>query len=195
MVACELLSCTGIHRVNILDESGSRVCGILSQTDIINFFINHTEEMNEIAALTVAETDAFSEEILSVAADSLVIDALKVMSDKAVSCVAVVDAGGFIIGNISMTDIKYILNSFQLSNLWTTCAHLVTVVLASISLENDGRDRIPVFFVRPSSSLLIVMQKIIIGKIHRIWVEDDLGKPIGVVALCDILRVVLEKLK
>lgn len=199
IVAVDLLSNAGIHRLNVLDSNGT-VIGILSQTDILRHLINNVASLSNESVFTktllqlgLAPALGQQSQIVAVDAEDTVIHAMQKMSDENVTSVAVLERNGNVIGNISMTDVKIIFQQNQFMHLWMPCAHWVTAVLSQSGLENDGRDRIPVFYVQRETSLLGTIQKILATKVHRIWVEDENGRAIGVVSMSDILAVLLKE--
>lgn len=84
-------------------------------------------------AVTVRSTDS-------------VLVALKKMSDYGISSVAVVDASGrdgeVLIGNISMADIRFVMQAthgHSFHRLWMSCAKFVSVALQQKGIENSGK--------------------------------------------------------
>jgi CBS domain-containing protein len=127
--------------------------------------------------------------------ESSVIDALKYMSDMQITGVAVLDSSSSsIIGIISMTDVRMIFQRNQYMDLFMSCAQWISAVLSQAGLENEGRDRCPVFWVREESTLGETLQKILVTRVHRIWVESgaEAGGVVGVVSLGDVLKVILQ---
>lgn len=193
--AIDVLSNSGFHRVNVLNEKG-RVCGLLSQTDAVQFVAHHCDLLMPTIACTLSELGLLGRPVITVATDSLVVDALRLMSENAVSSVPVVDAEGAIVGNISMTDIKFVFQRQQFVDLWSTCLHMITTILCQTGIENEGRDRVPVFSVHSDSTLLSVVEKIVATRVHRVWIVDEASRaPIGVVSIGDILRILLAAYK
>jgi len=39
------------------------------------------------------------------------------------------------------------------------------------------------------------MEKMIVGKVHRVWIVDPQTRPIGVVAMSNILRILFDTMK
>lgn len=56
-------------------------------------------------------------------------------------------------------------------------------------LENDGKDRFPVFCGNADMKLKFVLEKILVTRTHRLWIVDETDKLQGVVSLTDVIRV------
>ncbi|KAG1466148.1 hypothetical protein G6F56_004745 [Rhizopus delemar] len=128
-------------------------------------------------------------DVIGVNADSPVIDALSIMSKYGVSSVAVLGHMGMVLGNISMTDVKFVMEGDRHQLLWDTCFQFVSLIRTQQGIE-DGQDRIPVFDVRLDTTLGFAVAKLLATKSHRVWVVDEREKAIGVVSLTDIMRVI-----
>jgi CBS domain-containing protein len=128
-------------------------------------------------------------DVIAVNADSPVLDALSLMSKHGISSVAVLGHMGMVLGNISMTDVKFIMKSYKHQLLWETCFQFVSLVRTQQGVE-DGQDRIPVFDVRLDTTLGFAVAKLLATKSHRVWVIDEREKAIGVVSLTDVMRAI-----
>ena len=138
----------------------------------------------------MSELGFLKENIISIEADCLTIDALKLMSLHSVTSIAVVDNDGGIIGNISMTDIKFIFQKQKFITLWSSCVNMITTILTQTGIDNCGRDRVPVFYVSPESTLQSAIEKIVATKVHRVWIVTSNQLPVGVVSIGDILKII-----
>ena len=70
-----------------------------------------------------------------------------------------------------------------------SCSAFVSMALSQKGLENEGKDRFPVFDVTLKSTLLHVIQKMLATRVHRMWVVDETDRLLGVVSLTDILSL------
>jgi CBS domain-containing protein len=158
---------------------------------VLNYLYKHVTRFPQIESLfpkVIHEFDIGKSSVIFVQADSFVLDALIMMNENALSSVAITDSEGMLIGNISMTDVKYIIRSYSHSLMWKTCQKFVNHVRSMQGLE-DGQDKYPVFDVRTASTLGYTIAKLSATKAHRVWVVDEKMKAIGVVSLTDILGV------
>lgn len=72
--------------------------------------------------------------------------------------------------------------------LWKTCFQFVGHIRTQQGII-DGQDSIPVFDVRPDTSLGFTIAKLLATKAHRVWVTDEHNQATGVVSLTDVIRV------
>ncbi|KAJ1962391.1 Protein sds23 [Dipsacomyces acuminosporus] len=96
-----------------------------------------------------------------------VIQALSLLERWHISSIAIVDDGQRLVGNLSVTDVKYLIKEKHL--LHGTCIDLVQAVRFYQGMK-DGRDRAAVFSVRPEATLRYALTKLIATGAHRVWV-------------------------
>jgi len=185
----------GIHRVNVMDSTSGRVVGVLSQTDIVRFLASKPDIIAPFASKTLKELKIGNSNILHVYSDATVIEALKKMSEYGVTSVAILDVFGDIIGNISMTDVKYIFKHSRFMRLWSSCSQFLSMKLSQEGLENQGKDKFPVFDVTQDCSLMYTIRKALATRVHRVWVVDENRKPIGLITLANIIQAVYKPCK
>ncbi|CAG8651071.1 3083_t:CDS:2, partial [Ambispora gerdemannii] len=176
---------SGTHRVSIIDADGN-LKGILTQSNVINYLyqnVTHFPQIERIFPKTVRELGIGLDHVITAQASSNVLDALTMMNKNGIT-----NEDGMLTGNVSMSDVKYILRSYRHSLLWKTCRQFSSHVRSRQGLE-DGQDRYPVFDIRPNSTIGYTIAKLTATKAHRVWVVDEKMHPIGVVSLTDILSV------
>lgn len=132
--------------------------------------------------------------MVSVNAESSVLDALERMSEYYISSVAVVEPDGTLIGNISMADIRFIFQHGRYHRLWMTCSQFVSMALNQKGLEHAGNDQFPFFDAHLSSTVEQVMNKILATHVHRVWVtEQRTQRLIGLVSLTDLINLFFDR--
>ncbi|CAB4416594.1 unnamed protein product [Rhizophagus irregularis] len=179
---------SGTHRVSVVDADGN-MKGILTQSRVINYLYNNVTKFPQIEELfpkSLHELNIGKSTVISAQADSFVIEALTMMNKNSLSSIAIVDADGVLLGNISMSDVKYILRSYSHSLMWKTCQQFVGHVRSRQGLE-DGQDKYPVFDVRLTSTVGHTIAKLVATKAHRVWVVDERARAIGIISLTDVL--------
>jgi len=181
---------SGTHRVAVMDAD-NHLKGILTQSKVVSYLYKNAGKFPEIGKLftkKVEELGIGQSDVISVNSDSFVLDALTIMKENSLSSTAVVNSDGVIFGNISMSDIKYILGSYRHSLLWRTCQQFISHVRSRQGME-DGQDRYPVFDVRLSSTLGHTVAKLTATRAHRVWVVNETMNAIGVVSMTDVLSI------
>ncbi len=96
-----------VHRLAVFDNTGN-LTNIISQTDVVRFLSQHIEELGELGQATVKELGFLGGQVVSVAPDMSAIDALIQMEEGGLSAVAVVDGAGGIIGNFSVSELRWV---------------------------------------------------------------------------------------
>ena len=192
--AIDILSAdNGVHRLNVVDGDG-KVCGILSQTDIVKFLISKRDLFEDLFESTLNDLKIGSGPVVSVNSESSVLEGLEKMSDNFISSVAVVESDETLIGNISMADIRFVFQHGRYHRLWMTCSNFLSMALNQKGLEHSGNDQFPFFDAHLSSTLSQVMLKIVATKVHRVWITNPKNQHlIGLVSLTDIIGLFYEK--
>jgi len=108
------------------------------------------------------------------------IEAFKLMHEKNVSAIAVVNDEDALVGNISSSDLKTIGSDAKLlSNLFLPIPEFVKLL--------PGHDH--TIAVTPSATFAEVVTKLDSARVHRVYVVDAL-RPIGVIATIEILSTI-----
>jgi CBS-domain-containing membrane protein len=182
----------GIHRVAVTDGAGG-LKGILTQSNFIHYLAEHMFEFKTLMKTlekTLDELQAGKSPVFSVQMEAMVVDALEVICKNGVSSVAVVDQKGHLFGNISLSDIKHVLQHHKQSLLYASCAQLVAHVKMDQGAKT-GQDTVPVFDIHTNNTLRLAMRKVAATRAHRLWVTDQQGYVEGVVTLTDIIQLIL----
>jgi len=98
---------SGIHRIPVIDSEGELVT-VVTQSHVVKFLFHNMYLFGGLANITVDDIHMFHAPVVSVTTDQKGIDAFKLMNEKRVSAVAVVDNNGVLVGNISVSDLKLI---------------------------------------------------------------------------------------
>lgn len=62
-------------------------------------------------------------------------------------------------------------------------------ILLQKGLANGGGDRVPVFVIHPTTSVVSAMEKMSSTHSHRVWIVEGADKLLGVVTLTDFIKV------
>ncbi|KAK9477145.1 hypothetical protein V1514DRAFT_334659 [Lipomyces japonicus] len=163
---------SGVHRLLVTNEAETDVRGLLSQRRLIRYIWENARRFPTLEPLfqnTLHELNIGSSAVISIGGDKPVIEALEIMQQQSVSSLAVVDAENYLLGNISIVDVKHLMKSSSAHLLHNTCLQFLTVILSDRGLE-DGKDSFPVFNVTPLSTLGHTIAKLVATKSHRMWI-------------------------
>lgn len=166
---------SGVHRIAVVKEGTGQVVGILSQSQLIEFFWKHGRSFPSIDQLypcSLRDLNIESAQVISINGDKKVIEAIQLMSTEGISSLAVVDSQCNVLGNISTTDVKYLTRHSAIPLLHSTCLHFISVILTDRGTAN-GQDSYPVFHVHPQSTLGHTIAKLVATKAHRMWLVES----------------------
>jgi len=183
LTVAEILA-QGVHRVPVVNENGE-VVNIISQTTIITFFQKHHKELAHFTHKTVADLNLGSKPVICVDQNTKAIEAFRLMDNKKISGVAVVDETGRFVGNTSASDLKLFLSSPSLELLHTPILGFLNAIRQqSIDIKS------PTISCSTHDSFDTLIGKLASTKIHRLFIADDNSgyRPIAVISITDILR-------
>lgn len=182
--AIQTLISNKIHRLPVTDPKTGCVLYILSHRCILNFLVLNISELPKLSFpnKTIEELRIGTFENLETATkETSVITVLKKFVKRRVSALPVVDQHGKLVDIYSKFDVidlaaKKIYKNFDYLHL----------TLEQVSEhKNEWFEGVSV--CKLSETLFQVTEKIIRARVHRVVVEDDQDKVIGIISLSDIL--------
>jgi CBS domain-containing protein len=185
---------SGAHIVGVVDENNKLVT-ILSQGFIYRFAYPILAKSKDVTAVTSTTTiktlleagvGVTADKCVTVTEDAKAHDVFQTMADKSLSGLGIVDSGGTLIQYTSATDIKLWIKAncsldLDIMTFLSAIRHGVTA---------DGKTRFPISNVHLGDNLQHYMDRINATKYHRLWVTTDERKPLGVIAITDIFKIV-----
>jgi len=180
--AADLLA-AGVHRVPLFASSSSNLTAIVSQSDVIRYVHSKISEGGELyhaVQKNLNELGLASTSVFSVNTGVTVLEALKVLDEKRVSALAVVDpVTGRLVGNFSASDLKGLYQEQFPSLLLSVREYL----------EKHSPGSLKPFVIRPESTLKVVLDEIVENKVHRLWIIDNEFRPQGIVSQTDVVKL------
>lgn len=172
-----------LHRVAIVNND-KKIDRIVSASDVLVFLAEHDAAWAAVKATPIKQlfdNGRFVEPI-TVTEDSVALNAFQIMVEKHISGVAVVNAGGQLVANLSHTDIKFAGDDeFVPKDLF------LTVKAFLLKKSRDRSARAPIG-VGPEATLETVLFQLAMFRVHRCWIVDRQQKPIGIITSFDILK-------
>ncbi|KAK1363258.1 SNF1-related protein kinase regulatory subunit gamma-1 [Heracleum sosnowskyi] len=190
-----LLSKYRMKSVPVVDLGAGKIENIITQSAVIHM-------LEECAGLQWFEswgTKKLSElglplmkanRVVKLSEDEPVLQAFKLMRQKGVGAVPVVDSGGRAIGNISIRDIQFLLLAPAIhKNHRSITAKCFLSAVRSYLEENQKSTPILTDVVTCTTdiSLKEIIMKLNSMKIHRVYVVNDEGNLDGVITVRDII--------
>eukprot|EP01117_Protostelium_nocturnum_P003457 TRINITY_DN144_c0_g1_i5.p1 TRINITY_DN144_c0_g1~~TRINITY_DN144_c0_g1_i5.p1 ORF type:complete len:311 (-),score=42.52 TRINITY_DN144_c0_g1_i5:36-968(-) len=166
-----------IHRIPMIDEKGT-ILTIVTQFQVVKTLSQNIQQF-AFAKDSISQLNLGSRSVYTIHMTKPCIEAFDLIRKKQVSGVAVVNEDGFLVGNLSSSDLKHI--GFQGEKI----GRLLQPIEMYVQLE---RDNIPLYCVREEDSLSSAIQKMIETNSHRLYIINSEKIPIGVVSLVDILK-------
>lgn len=210
---------TGVHRCPVVDGAGE-MTAMISQLDVVDFLANHLDKLTIIGGKTLRELGMLKK-VASVKESDNVVDCLKVLQKNKVSAVAVLTDDGEVIGAFSSHDVKVCFTEFWfrfLIRFVTFVQYIIkheytriygplskfmnTAVGWPVALPPDSTmaqairfarflcSVIPVFFFFSDSNLS--RRSLQTDMVHRLWIVGDNNEPMGVVALTDVVKMLVQ---
>jgi len=171
----------GIHRIAVTNIN-NHIVRILTQTNIIKYLANNPTTMGLRAEQPVSKFGRLRTELVSVTPDTLTVEAFKLMAEKRLNSVAIVNKEGVLMGSLSATDLKG-LREFKFMRLLLPVSEFVAEIR-----KEQGRNAEYVVKCYQNTSLKRLVELVNHEHVHRIFVVDDNNRPLAVVSLTDLIR-------
>jgi CBS domain-containing protein len=178
-----LLARDGNHRVAVVDIL-SDIRHVITQTDIIRVICEHIDELINVGRVTVRDLGVTHSNIIVVRADDSAISSLRIMNNNKLSAAPIVDGMGVLVGTLSISDLKGITSE----SLRALGAPTFT-----FSEQHSYRQPLPkAIMITLDSTFADVIRLVAHTRVHRVWIVDADHRPIGVIALTDICRIITQ---
>jgi len=173
-----------VHRVPIVNDKGE-IINIISQSSAMKFLHDHEKEFHKDFAHSVEQLNLGSSPVHTVREDTPTIEVFRMMDNKKISGVGVVNSAGALVGNTSGSDLKLFVKLPSIALLHVP----ISDFLKKIRQESLD-ERMPTFAVASHDSLRVVINKLVATRVHRVFVANDEHgyKPVRVISITDILR-------
>ena len=204
------------HRFAVIDASGM-VVDIVAQSDLAMYLRRNTDLLDQTVMNATVQSMQLGAQggrrVVSINASTPVVDCFYEMERANVQAVAIIDENtDALVGNLSETDImtlksdaygalalpvgEYLLHAHGITNpkvpdIVDRSLYNPDSTVFSAALANEG-SRL-VVTCEPTATIAEVMDAMHVKAVHRVWVVDDARRPIGVVALSDILAAIAVK--
>lgn len=204
------------HRFAVIDASGM-VVDIVAQSDLAMYLRRNADLLDQTVMNATVQSMQLGAQggrrVVSVNASTPVVDCFYEMERANVQAVAIIDENtDALVGNLSETDImtlksdaygalalpvgEYLLHAHGITNpkvpdIVDRSLYNPDSTVFSAALANEG-SRL-VVTCEPTATIAEVMDAMHVKAVHRVWVVDDARRPIGVVALSDILAAIAVK--
>ena len=191
----------GARRVVIRDAGNVEIAGIVSQWDAVKWLqrvvtTNHLFPHTAFRHLVPAAVHAarHGRPVVTIAATATAMDAFTRLAEEGVSAAAVVDEEHRLVGVLSASDFLRARHDEELHQWDRFFNDLRLSVGEYLSLRNKyfpGNFSKKPILLEHDDQVLDVLNKYTSNHIHRLFVVDGKGRPIGVWSLGDVIEVFL----
>jgi len=175
------------HRVLVGDEPAT--ARIVSQSDIIRLLHQNKATLPQaLLGMPIhklpSQVNAIKE-VASIDQSTPAIQGFLTLARRGISALAVVDQQHKLVGSLSASDLRGLSDE--------TLAAITRPSLEFIQSANQGRAPMGPVSCTPSDTLETAMDLVVRARVHRVWIADaEAGRPVGVLALGDIIRFLLD---
>jgi CBS domain-containing protein len=178
----------GVHRVALTSSraDGLHVDGIISQSTVLRVVRDNLPSLGPLGAARVGDLFPLTTAPFTMPVGSTLRQCFEQLLLRGYVGCALVGDDGTIVANVSVTDVR------GLASVATDSKEADAVLdgLAVSYLSRGGELRPPVT-VSPFDTLASLIELLCAAHVHRVHVVDAHRKPIGVVTMMDVLRVLL----
>jgi len=172
------------HRLPVMStHDPQKIHGMVSQIDIVTWLHKHIDDAGDSVQRPIKElglTHA-GKEVFSASLQTKLLDVYKNLTDKNIAGCPIVDAGNHLIGNLSVSDLKFKLFE-ELPNIEMTVEQF---------FKSQPARHFPIY-VHEDSKLSEAIAQLAIAHVHRVFVCDAHRTLKGVITLSDVMRVVAQ---
>lgn len=185
----KLLSEDRIHRVNVFNEE-NQLINIITQSAVLAQLQKKREALGNWANKTVQELDMGTSPVISIDINRTTIEAFKLLREHELYAVPVVnhDLEDAIVANISAKDVRAAcIDPSRLYLLYAPISQFLTIMH-----QNELEIGTPSITCNGKDTLTLLIDKLIINNIHRVYVLDDKNAPERVISLTDLLQTLVD---
>jgi len=181
---------SGLHRVPIVDDDRHLVT-VVTQSQLVQILHKNLDLLGEKKDKPVNMMEKYFEDVYCIQEEAVALDAFKMMVEKNVSGLAVIDKEGKLTAAISMKDLKAMSPDARLFWRLYQTVHNFLLKVRKENNETSGDRPRTIVTVKPTDTLDTVVKKLAEHKIHRVFIVDDHKKPLGVISLKDVMKEII----
>lgn len=180
-----------VHRMAITKHGeASNVISVLAELAIVEWVAQNKEKLIPHGQMTLKQLNLGGVEnfhqVISITESDSLLAALSIIEKYNIHGLPVVDTDGRIVGNFSVSDIKYMVSA-DVSN--ENNIHLGMTIKDFLQKYKDVRP--PLLTCTSSAKFIDIICQLADSKVHRIHVVDADKKPVDIVSLSNILDIIL----
>jgi len=179
--AIDLLVKWSVHLLPIVDSENGDLKTLFTQSQMISFLQKHITKA-PFAHKTISALNLGIKDVISINHNEMTIKAFRLIFEKKIQGIAILDDNGSIVGNISASDLKIIGHTASLLPILLKPLKEFSTLLPTNKMIPGPVN------VSPSNTIEELFFKINLTKVHRVYVVDQRNL-IGVISLLDLLSL------
>jgi CBS-domain-containing membrane protein len=183
--ACVVFVNDKSQRCPIVDDQ-SRIVGMITQADVLQFIANNKFEFGDFAKKTVKELNLGTRPVITVTKQTRTVDAYHTLYKNKISGIGIEDDEGELIGNLSTRDLKYLTTDKIYQLLCDTATHFFQMIRS-----NEVNETSPAISCSEKSEIGYIIARMAVNRIHRMYICDNHNHAIGIISLRDIIASVI----
>lgn len=180
-----------LHRIAVIDGAG-HLTTIVSASQVLAFLKENTTLIDDkLLESKIGDIKLGYCDVVCSGLEDKPLQAFMTMRNSNVSAVAVVNEDGTIAGNISASDLRSTESPEFMNRLFSTNKEFI-LHTQNQNNPNEGERKIrgPIC-VRENTTFEEAISKLVTEKVHRLYIINDQGKPIGVITAQEIIKHLL----
>jgi CBS domain-containing protein len=169
-----------------LAASGMRVTGVVSQSDVVAAVLANKQVLGAAANKTVEELELDDGAVFTVTQDVPALKAFGMLIRDKKSSLGIVDEDGKLVGNLSVSDVRALRSPEAFASLLLGVDDFLRQARGPATPRGTGA----VVTVTGKTTFLQVLESLTPKHLHRVYVVDDENKPISIVTLTDVLKII-----
>jgi CBS domain-containing protein len=205
--AMEVFSSTGVHRLPVLDEF-QNIVGICTQSMIVSLLSQGIDMMGDVRNIPVSAMHSdLCKEVFTIKEDAKALEAFRLMIEKNVYGIAVVDNEGALVDNLSVRDLRGIgTNAAKFKRLYMPIKQFKELVRQEYPSQTP---KLPIT-VNDNDTFEKVVRLMDDGNIHRVFEVQPIQqtavgtgagqqqqqqrvRPVHVISQIDVIKFVLKR--
>jgi predicted transcriptional regulator len=164
-----------VHRAPVLSQR--KIVGHVSQSDVVNFLADHLKEIEPLANKRLGELGLNSGPVLSINEATPLIRGFSNLMETKFSGLAVIDAEGKLVNNLSAADLAGITRD----TFWKLEKPVKNLF--------EERQKLVPLCCKPDTKFGEILKMLSDCKVHRVYVVDENSHPLNVITLTSIMNV------
>ena len=189
--AAHILVDNHVHRVAVVghEAGGPRIQGIVTQGDVLHVLQDNVAALGAVAHASLGTLFRIDGHPFTMPVTATLRQCFQQLTAHGYHGCALVDSDGVIAANVSVADVRA-LSDVVLSGRDVN-AVLDSLVLSFLRGDCGAEPAHDLVTVTPTDTLASLMELMTVSRVHRVHVVDRLRRPIGVVTMMDVIRLLM----